>query len=112
EGVPVLPDALPGDAVSPGTSSCSLLNAPALTVIDGDVFAVLLPSVASVAGKGFEPAGFGVTEKVFGPAGRAAVAGGAKLASLELIATVSVEETGFQFASTALTVTLNDVPAV
>src|SRR2546428_60057 len=30
-GVPVLPVELPGDAVSPGTSSCSLANRPGLT---------------------------------------------------------------------------------
>ena len=33
-GVPVLPLADPGAAVSPGISSCSLENAPAITVID------------------------------------------------------------------------------
>jgi hypothetical protein len=31
-GVPVLPDAVPGAAVSPGTNSCSLVNEPELTV--------------------------------------------------------------------------------
>src|SRR6266536_475615 len=31
-GVPVLPVAVPGAAVSPGTSNCSFTNAPALTV--------------------------------------------------------------------------------
>ena len=41
-GVPVLPVALPGAAVSPGTSNCNLANAPALTVIDGVVLAVML----------------------------------------------------------------------
>ena len=46
------------------------------------------------------------------PATRAAGAGGVALVSLELIATVSVEVTGFQFASTALTVALKLPPAV
>ena len=40
DGDPVLPVALPGEAVSPGVSSCSFANAPALTVIDGEVLAV------------------------------------------------------------------------
>src|SRR5262245_13838105 len=35
EGVPVLPVALPGDVVSPGTSSCNFAKAPALTVMAG-----------------------------------------------------------------------------
>ena len=34
------------------------------------------------------------------------------MASVEVMPTVSVELTGFQFASTALTVTLNEPPAV
>ena len=33
--VPLLPAEVPGAAVSPGTSSCSLANAPTLTVIGG-----------------------------------------------------------------------------
>src|SRR5262245_41018421 len=33
DGVPVLPVALPGAAVSPGTNSCSFVNTPGLTVI-------------------------------------------------------------------------------
>src|SRR2546423_698006 len=50
-GAPVLPLALPGEATSPGSSSCSLVNAPAFTVVAGLVLAVLLPSVMSVAVK-------------------------------------------------------------
>ena len=46
------------------------------------------------------------------PATSAAFAGSAALASLEVMPTVSVEVTGFQLASTALTVTLKAVPAV
>src|SRR5437588_797310 len=48
-GVPVLPVAVPGAAVSPGASSCNLANAPALTVIGGLVLTGLLPSVVSTA---------------------------------------------------------------
>ena len=40
-GVPVLPVALPGAAVSPGTSNCSFAKAPALTVTEGLVLAVM-----------------------------------------------------------------------
>src|SRR6266478_9535964 len=48
-GVPVLPLAVPGAAVSPGTNNCSFANAPALTVTGELVFAVFVPSVTSVA---------------------------------------------------------------
>ena len=47
--VPVLPLMVPGAAVSPGASNCNFTNKPALTVIEGLVFAVLVPSVVSVA---------------------------------------------------------------
>ena len=50
-GVPVLPDAVPGAAVSPGSRIWSLANAPALIVVDGLVFAVFAPSLMSVAVK-------------------------------------------------------------
>src|SRR5215510_1463805 len=48
-GDPVLPLPVPGAAVSPGTNSWSFTNAPVLTVIEGLVLAVLLPSLMSVA---------------------------------------------------------------
>src|SRR5262245_42519789 len=38
-GVPVLPEAVAGAADSPGTNSCSLVNAPALTTMFPDVIA-------------------------------------------------------------------------
>src|SRR5436190_625806 len=60
-GVPVLPVVLPGAAVSPGTRSCSLAKAPALTVIAGLVFEALEPSVTSLAVKVCEPAVLSVT---------------------------------------------------
>src|SRR5437899_10489652 len=49
DGVPVLPATLPGEAVSPGVSSCSLAKAPMFTVMAGLVELVLLPSAVSVA---------------------------------------------------------------
>jgi hypothetical protein len=111
-GDPVLPVADPAEADSPGTRICSLANAPATTVIDGLVFAVFVPSVMSVAVTVHEPAVFNVTVNAFVPATIAALAGSAAFASLDVMPTVSVLLTTFQFASTALTVTLNDVPAV
>ncbi len=103
---------LPGAAVSPGIRICSFENAPALTVVAGLVFAVIAPFVTSVAVNVGDDAVFGVTEKVLVPATSAAFAGSAAFGSVEVIPTVSVDETGFQFASTALTVTVNAEPAV
>ena len=40
-GEPVLPAALPGEAVSPGAKICSLVNGPALTVREGLVLAAI-----------------------------------------------------------------------
>src|SRR3954471_17771414 len=111
-GAPVLPVALPGEAVSPGISNCSLLNAPALIVVDGLVLAVLEPSLESVAVTVFEPAVFAVTENVCVPATSAALAGSVAFASELVIAIVSVEVTGFQLASTALRVAVKLEPAV
>jgi hypothetical protein len=59
---PVLPVPVPGAAVSPGSSSWSFVNVPALIVVAGLVLAVMLPFEMSVAVKVFEPAVFGVTE--------------------------------------------------
>src|SRR4029077_6649818 len=73
-GVPVLPLAVPGAAVSPGISSCTFVNAPALTVVDGLVFAVWLPSVASLAVTVALPAVFSVTLYVLVPATSALLA--------------------------------------
>ena len=70
--------------------------------------AVIAPLVMSVAVKVEEPAVFGVTESVLVPATSAVLAGSVAFESELVIATVSVEVTGFQLASTALTVTLND----
>ena len=112
-GEPVLPVADPGAAVSPGTRSWSFVNAPALTVMDGLVFAVFDPSEISVAVSVLLPAVFSVTLKVLVPLTSAALAGRDALASFEVIPTTSVTLlTMFQFASTAFTVTVKAVPAV
>src|SRR2546426_1653453 len=58
------------------------------------------------------PAVLSVTLNVLLPLVSAALGVGVALMSLELIATVSLVLTTFQFASTELTVTLNAVPAV
>src|SRR5712691_4474049 len=112
EGLPVLPEDVPGAAVSPGSRICSLLKVPALIVVEGLVLAVFEPSVISVEVTVAVPAVFAVTAKVLVPATSAALAGSVALASVEVMPTVSVELTRFQFASTAFTVTLNDEPAV
>src|SRR5438034_7908111 len=58
------------------------------------------------------PAVLRVTLNVFVPADNAALAGRVALESLEVIPTVWVLLTRFQFASTALAVTVKAVPAV
>ena len=89
-GVPVLPVAVPGAAVSPGISICSFVNAPAVTVVAGLVFAVFVPSVTSVAVTVRLPAVSSVTVNVCVPATSAAFAGNCAFASLEVMRTVSV----------------------
>src|SRR5947207_2807839 len=42
-GVPVLPAAVPGAAVSPGASNCSFTKLPAITATDGLVFGASVP---------------------------------------------------------------------
>src|SRR5436190_5780197 len=106
-GEPVLPVAVPGAAVSPGISNCNFANEAALTVIEEVVLAVFEPS-ASVAVTVREPAVLSVTLKVCVPEANAASDGRTALLSDDVIATESVAfATKFQFASTALTVTLN-----
>ena len=96
----------------PGSRIWSLVNAPALIVVEGLVLAVIAPLLMSVAVNVCEPAVFAVTERVLVPATSAVLAGSVALASVEVMPTVSVELTGFQLASTALTVTLKELPAV
>jgi hypothetical protein len=112
-GVPVLPVALPGSAVSPGSSTCSFVAVPAFTVTDADVPAVRGDPFWSVAVTVHEPAVLNVRLKSFVPPTNAAFDGRVACESLELIATVCVtEDTRFQFASTAFTVTVVALPAV
>src|SRR5256885_2053468 len=112
-GAPVLPVALPGEAVSPGARICNLVNAPTFTVMGGLVLAVWVRSVLSVAVIVGVPTVLRVTLKLCVPALRAALAGNVALLSLEVIPAVSVTVlTRFQFASTALIVTVNPMPAV
>src|SRR5439155_15654917 len=96
-----------------GASNCSFTNAPTLMVIDGVVLAVLVPSVTSVAVIVRVPAVLSVTLKLPLPAARAALAGRPALLSDDVIPTRSVTVgTMFQFASTALTITLKAAPDV
>src|SRR5436190_1160774 len=112
-GVPLLPVMVPGAEVSPGTSSCNWLKAPAVTVIAELVPAVLLASVTSVAVTVRLPAALHATERTTDPEVRAALGGKMALLSEEDRPTVCVAlSIRFQFASTALMVTLNGVPAI
>ena len=86
--VPVLPLLDPAAAVSPGTKSCNLANAPALTEIEGLVLAVLVPSLMSLAVTVRLPAVLSVTLKVCVPATSAVFNGPAMLGSVEVMPTV------------------------
>ena len=94
-GAPVLPEAVPGAAVSPGRRICSFANAPPVIVVAGLVLAVFVPSLWSVAVTVAEPAVTSAIDSVFVPATRAAGAGGVAFASLVLSATVSTVESLF-----------------
>lgn len=110
-GVPVLPLAVPGAAVSPGSKSCNFVNAPPFTLIEGLVLLVTVVCVTLEAVRVALPAVLRVTLKFLLPPIRAVLGGRAALASLEVIETVSFVLTTFQNASTALTVTLKAEPA-
>ena len=113
DGVPVLPLAVPGAAVSPGIRSCNLFAAPAFTVVDAPTFAVSGLPFVSVAVTVREPDVLNVTENVCVPAASAAFDGSVAFASLDVIATVCVTVlTRFQLVSTAFTVTEKLEPAV
>ena len=108
-----MPLAVPGMAVSPGANNCNFTNAPALTLTDELVLGAFEPSLLSLAVTVALPAVLKVTLNVPVPEASAALAGKVALASLAMMPTVSVILfTRFQFASTALTVTLKAVPAV
>src|SRR5437870_832301 len=113
-GLPVLPVELPGDAVSPGTSSCSLANRPGLTGMAELVLMAIAVWVTFEAVTVWLPAVLNVTPlvKVLVPPTSAALAANVALVSLELRCTVSLVLIRFQLASTALTVTLNATAAV
>ena len=110
-GEPVLPEPVPGDAVSPGTTSCSFTNAPALTVTLALVLAVSV-AAASVAVMVRAPAVLNVkvesvrvpATKVMFPAVAPLSSVMAALVSVLPMATLGVALlTTFQLASTALT---------
>src|SRR5712664_3536689 len=89
-GVPVLPVAVPGAAVSPGAINTSFTNAPALMAIAELVLAVLVPSVMSVAVTVRLPAVFMVTVKLPVPELSAGFDGSTAFASELVIPTVCV----------------------
>lgn len=104
---PLLPDGVPGAALSPGNNNCSFTNVLALTVMLELVLAVFVPSELSVAVTVRAPAAFIVTGNVCVPFTSAAAAGRVAFVSLELMLTVSLTPViKFQFVSTALTVTV------
>src|SRR5437867_12961821 len=98
---------VPGAAVSPGVSNCNFANAPALTLIEELVLAVMPALVTSDAVTVALPEVFKVTLRLCVPPANAASAGKLALLSLEVMCAVSLVLIGFQLASTALTVTLN-----
>ena len=63
DGVPVLPLAVPGAAVSPGRRIWSFANAPGSIVVDGLVFAVIDPLLMSVDVNVAVPTVFAVTRE-------------------------------------------------
>src|SRR5438105_4735843 len=109
-GLPVLPVDDPGAAVSPGRSSCSFVKLAAFTPMVLE-FAVFVPSVTSDAVTLRLPAVLSVTLNVADPAESAAFDGRTAFVSDDVIPTVSPALTLFQYASTALTVTLKAEPA-
>lgn len=107
DGLPVFPVVVPGTADSPGSRTCSLVAAPALTVIGGLLLAVFVGSVTSVAVTTQLPAVLLVKANDLVPETNAAFTGTTSFASVELMFTTSVTLViRFQFASTALTVRL------
>src|SRR5262249_49356604 len=112
-GVPTFPVALPGAAVSPGTSSCSFDSAPEFTVIAELVLGVLDGLVISLAVTVELPPVLSVTLKVLVPLTNAAFAGRTAFGSEEVRPTVSVIVSArLKLESHALTVTVKAVPAV
>ena len=106
-----MPVEVPGAAVSPGARICNLVNKPELTVMAGLLLPVIPTRVTSAAVTVALPAVLSVRLKFLVPLTSAVLAGNTALASVEESATVSLVFTTFQFASTALTMTLKAVPA-
>ena len=113
-GEPVKPLAVPGAATWPGRSTWSLVAAPASTVTSGLVPVDRPGEPATYAADTVqEPAVRKVSENVLVPPTRTAPEGGTAFASVVAMVTDWVEAaTRFQYWSTALTVTEDDVPAV
>src|SRR5439155_361378 len=88
DGVPILPVAVPGAVVYPGTKIWNFTKAPVLTEMAGLVLAVLVPSVMSEAVTVRLPAVFMVTLKVPVPEASGALPGRMALVSDEVIPTV------------------------
>ncbi len=108
-----MPAVVPGAAVSPGVSTCSLAKTPGLTVIAGLTLAVFVLSVRLLIVRVEVPVVLKVTLKVFVPLTNAVFAGSAALLSEAVMLMVSLMLlTTFQLASTALSVMLKAVPAV
>ena len=108
-----MPVGVPGAAASPGARICNFANVAALTVMNGLVMDGMDGVDVSEAVRVALPAVFKVTLKVCVPLANAALDGNVALLSVEVMPTVSLTlVTTFQFASTALTVTLNAAPAV
>ena len=113
-GVPVFPDTVPGAAVSPGISTCSLVATVGFTVngaLDPAVtMGVPETRVAVNVGVSFA---FTVTVKAPTPEDSAASLGSTADEEDEEIPTVGLAEvTRFQLSSTALTVTATELPAL
>ena len=90
----------------------SFFGVPPPTVIARLVFAVLPGSVTSLTVRVLLPTVLSVTLRVLVPAINTVLAGSVALLSEEVILTVSpMVSIRFQLASTAMTVTLNGVPA-
>src|SRR5438874_2085595 len=119
-GVPVLPLAVPGAAVSPGARSCSLANAPTFTVTEALVLAVSVPAASLAVMVRVPPVLKVKLDKVRVPRDNVRLPAVAPLSSaiaallseLVMVTFGVAVATTFQLASTALSVTLKAVPAV
>jgi hypothetical protein len=90
DGVPVFPVDEPGTAVSPGTRSCSFVNGPALTVMDGLALSDFEPSVTSLAMTVSVPAVLSVMLNVRVPEASSALLGRMAFGSVAVMLTTSL----------------------